>query len=61
MRIWPASGWICGQALTLADLAIAAPLADTERAKLPVAQFANLQRWFAGLRRLDAWKRTEPG
>jgi len=55
------SGWICGQALTLADLAIAAPLADIERAKLPVAQFANLQRWFAGLRQLDAWKRTEPG
>jgi glutathione S-transferase len=53
-------GWICGQALTLADLAIAAPLAEIERAKLPVAQFANLQRWFAGLRQLDAWKRTDP-
>jgi glutathione S-transferase len=52
--------WICGHALTLADLAIAAPLADTERAKLPVRDFANVQRWFARVQSLDAWKRTEP-
>jgi len=52
--------WICGHALTLADLAVAASLATTERAKLPVGDFANLQRWFAGVRALDAWKRTEP-
>lgn len=52
--------WICGHVLTLADLAIAAPLADTARAKLPVGGFANIQRWFAGIRALDAWKSTEP-
>jgi glutathione S-transferase len=52
--------WICGPAVTLADLGVAAPLAKTERAKLPVGDFANLQRWFAGVQALDAWKRTEP-
>lgn len=52
--------WICGDALTLADLAIAAPLADLARARLPVQGFANLQRWFAGVQALDAWKSTQP-
>lgn len=52
--------WICGDALSLADLAIAAPLADTERARLPVTHLGNLQRWFSQVRELDAWKMTEP-
>jgi glutathione S-transferase len=51
--------WICGSTLTLADLAIAAPLADTVRAKLPIDGFANIDRWFATVRALDAWKKTE--
>ena len=52
--------WICGETLTLADLAIAAPLADLARARLPVEGFAHLQRWFAGVQALDAWKSTQP-
>ncbi len=52
--------WICGDALSLADLSIAAPLADTERARLPVTALGNLQRWFARMRGLDAWKKTAP-
>lgn len=52
--------WICGPALTLADLAIAAPLADIGRARLPVGDFTNLLRWLAGVQTLDVWKRTEP-
>lgn len=52
--------WICGDALTLADLAIAAPLADIARARIPVDGYANLQRWFTGVRALDAWKSTQP-
>lgn len=38
--------WICGEALSLADLAIAAPLAATVPAKLPVAELSHLRRWF---------------
>ena len=52
--------WICGDALTLADLAIAAPLADSAAAKLPVDDLAHVQRWFTGVRALAAWAATEP-
>ena len=52
--------WISGDALTLADFAIAAPLADSARARLPVENLAHVQRWFAAVRALDAWTSTEP-
>jgi glutathione S-transferase len=50
--------WICGSALSLADIAIAAPLAATGPAKLPVTDLSNLQRWFAGMQTLEVWKKT---
>ena len=52
--------WISGDAHTLADFAIAAPLADSARARLPVDGLKNVQRWFDGVRALDAWTSTEP-
>jgi glutathione S-transferase len=51
-------GWICGDALSLADIAVAAPLAATMPAKLPVGELGNLQRWFDRVQTLEAWKRT---
>ena len=51
--------WIAQDKLTLADLAIAAPLMHTEAAQLPVRQYADLQRWFERVRSLDAWQKTE--
>jgi len=53
--------WICDTGLSLADLAIAAPLADQHRAKFPVADLPNLQRWLKQVQALDSWKSTEPG
>ena len=50
--------WICGDALSLADIAVAAPLAATVPARLPVADLSNLQRWFAQVQTLEAWKKT---
>ncbi|HEX5461620.1 MAG TPA: glutathione S-transferase family protein [Steroidobacteraceae bacterium] len=50
--------WICGDALSLADIAIAVPLAATVPAKLPVGDLSNVQRWLATMQSLDAWKRT---
>jgi glutathione S-transferase len=50
--------WIAQDALTLADLAIAAPLMHTAAAQLPVAGFAHLQAWFARVQALDAWKQS---
>jgi len=33
---------------------------STVPAKLPLTAFANVQRWFARIQQLDAWKRTNP-
>lgn len=50
--------WISGEALTLADLAIATPLDALDRAKLPVRDFANVMGWLARVQALDVWKKT---
>ncbi|HUJ73871.1 MAG TPA: glutathione S-transferase family protein [bacterium] len=52
--------WLCGPALTLADIAVGVPLMMTARAKAPVQSYANLQAWFGRVQALDAWKQTEP-
>lgn len=52
--------WICKNGPTLADFAIAAPLGSQDRAKFPVTQFANLQRWLKRVQSLAVWKGTEP-
>ena len=51
--------WIAQDRLTLADFAIAAPLMHASRAQLPLAEFANLQAWFARVQSLDAWTTSE--
>ena len=51
--------WICDTGLSLADFAIAAPLADQHRAKFPVTDLPNLQRWFMQVQALDSWEETE--
>lgn len=53
--------WICDTGLSLADFAIAAPLADQHRAKFPVTDLPNLQRWFMQVQALDSWKNPEAG
>jgi len=50
--------WICDTGLSLADFAIAAPLADQHSAKLPVADLPDLQRWFEQVQILDCWQRS---
>lgn len=50
--------WIALDRLTLADLAVAAPLMQTVPARLPVQPFANLHRWYAQIEQLDAWARA---
>jgi glutathione S-transferase len=49
---------ILGSKLSLADFAIAAALATTVPAKLPVAGFSNIQAWFARIEKLPAWQAT---
>jgi glutathione S-transferase len=52
--------WIALDRLTLADLAIAAPLMHTAAAELPVGGYGHLQAWFARMTALDAWQKTAP-
>jgi glutathione S-transferase len=54
--------WLCGDDVSLADYALAAPLADEARARLPLGGFPNLQRWLGRVKALAAWKACEvPG
>ena len=52
--------WIAQDRLTLADAAVASPLMHTVAAELPVERYSHIQRWFEGVRALDAWRRSEP-
>lgn len=54
------SRYVTGETLTLADLAVAAPLMMTAVAKLPLAGHAHVERWFGEIQALEAWKATEP-
>jgi glutathione S-transferase len=53
--------WICDTGLSLADLAMAAPLADQQSAKLPVTDLTNIQRWLKRIQGLDSWKSADAG
>jgi glutathione S-transferase len=50
--------WLCGNALTLADFAVAAPLMHIVPAKLPMTPYANIQSWFERVQSLAAWKKA---
>jgi glutathione S-transferase len=53
-----AHAWVSGPALTLADLAIAAPLGHAGVARLPIEPYANIRRWLRQVEELPAWKMT---
>lgn len=50
--------WLCGTALTLADLSLATPLGFAERAQIALP--ANVGAWLGRVQALDAWKQTVP-
>jgi glutathione S-transferase len=50
--------WVLGDTLTLADLALSAPLTVTEPAKLALSSYPNMQSWLGRMQNLDAWKKT---
>jgi len=50
--------YVCGPELTLADLALAAPLGHAGPARLTLAPYAHLNRWLHQVQDLDAWKKT---
>jgi glutathione S-transferase len=52
--------WLCGQAVTIADIAVAAPMHLHRFQKLPLESHANLRRWMDRLEALPCWQRTDP-
>ncbi len=50
--------WLVGEALSLADLAVAAPIMYMERAHVPLGQFPHLMRWFGHIAQRDSWHTT---
>jgi len=52
--------WLVGDAVTLADYAMAAPLMYKEQARLPLDDYPHVLAWFARVLELPAWQRTTP-
>ena len=52
--------FLVGDALTLADLAVASNFSYAELGGLPVSEFANVTRWLAELDKIPAWRHSAP-
>ena len=54
--------WVCGDAPTIADIALAAPMHMHSEQKLPLADHPNLQRWMTErIEVLPCWQNTYVG
>ena len=52
--------FICGDDITLADIAIASCLSYAEPAKMPWSSYDNIQAWFRRIAATIEWRQTEP-
>lgn len=52
--------FMCGDKITLADLAIAAPFMYQDAAKFPMQSFSAIRQWWGRLQETPAWVRSEP-
>jgi glutathione S-transferase len=52
------SQYLVSNALTIADLTVASSLMYAEQAGVPVAEFPNVEAWFARISSLEGWKQT---
>jgi glutathione S-transferase len=52
--------WLVGNALTLADFSVAAPLFYADRGGFPLGDYANVRAWFGRVSALPCWKETAP-
>lgn len=50
--------WVCGDSVTLADLALGATLLAAAPANVPLAPYGDLLAWFARVQALEAWRET---
>jgi glutathione S-transferase len=52
--------YVTGSELTLADLSIAASIAYSKEAAMPLEPYHNVQDWFGRVSALPAWWQTAP-
>ena len=52
--------WLVGDNITLADLAVGAPLNFAQAAQIPLEPYSEIRRWYADLEQWDAWKKSAP-
>jgi glutathione S-transferase len=52
--------WLCGQDVTIADIAVAAPMHLHPWQKLPLDDYPNLVSWMKRVEALPSWKKTDP-
>jgi len=50
--------WLVGDALTIADFTVGAPLLMAEAGNYPIAEFGEIGRWYRALGTLPAWKKA---
>jgi glutathione S-transferase len=50
--------FVTGEKLTLADFSLGASMNLADMGRFPVASYAEINRWYAGLRALPAWQKT---
>lgn len=52
--------WLAGDDLTIADIAVAAPMHLHAAQRLPLDQYPNLKRWLVdGVEKLPCWQKTQ--
>ena len=51
---------LCGDAPTVADFAVAAPLFHAEGARIPLGSYGNVRGWFQRVAALPCWGETAP-
>jgi glutathione S-transferase len=52
--------YVVGDALTIADFAIAAPLFHAKGAEMPLGPYGNVRSWFERVAALPCWSETAP-
>jgi len=50
--------YVVGNSLTVADLTLASSLMYAKQTEVSLAEFPNIEAWFARITALDGWKRT---
>ena len=52
--------YLVGDTLTVADFSVAVTLPYAEKAKIPVGEFSEIERWHDRLNELPAWREPFP-